>query len=141
MTDVPIVDLGLDDSRVAAEIGRACRNIGFFYVAHHGVPDAALARLLDASAAFFALPEAEKNEVSIKTSRHNRGYVALGGEALDPSRPGDAKDVFNMGRELAPDDPDLLAGKPFHGSSLWPARPEGFREALIAYFDAMLALG
>lgn len=141
MNDIPIIDLGASEAQIARAIGEACRNTGFFYVANHGVADATLARLLDAGAAFFALPEAEKNAVSIKTSRHNRGYVGFAAEALDPTRPGDAKEAFNMGRELPPDDPDLLAGKPFHGPNLWPARPPGFRAALIAYYDSMLVLG
>jgi isopenicillin N synthase-like dioxygenase len=141
MSEIPLIDLGESEAAIARAIGVACRNSGFFYVANHGVEAATLAALLDRGAEFFAMPEAEKHKVSIAASRHNRGYVALGGEALDPARPGDAKEAFNMGRELAPDDPDLLAGKPFHGPNLWPARPEGFRAALIAYYEAMLALG
>ncbi|MFM7345427.1 MAG: isopenicillin N synthase family dioxygenase [Tagaea sp.] len=141
MSEIPVIDLDAGEAAIAAAIGKACRNTGFFYVANHGVPEAIHKALLAAGDAFFALPEAEKKAVSIERSRHNRGYVPFAGEALDPTRPGDAKEAFNMGRELAPDDPDLLAGKPFHGPNQWPARPPGFRAALIAYYDAMLALG
>lgn len=139
--EIPVVDLARDEVAVARAIGAACRGTGFFYVANHGVAERTLADLLAAGAAFFALPAAEKLAVSIAKSRHNRGYVPFEGEALDPGRPGDAKEAFNMGRELAPDDPDLLAGKPFHGPNQWPGHPAGFRGALMAYYDAMLALG
>lgn len=141
MIEIPVIDLDIDDAALARAIGAACRNTGFFYVANHGVAQATLAGLRAAGEAFFALPEAEKRAVSIERSRHNRGYVPFAGEALDPARPGDAKEAFNMGRELAPDDPDLLAGKPFHGPNQWPAKPAGFRAALIAYYDSMLVLG
>ena len=56
-----------------------------------------------------------------------------------PSRPGDAKEAFNIGRELAPDDPDLLAGVPFHGPNQWPASTR-FQGTMLDYFAAQLAL-
>jgi isopenicillin N synthase-like dioxygenase len=124
------------ERRVAAEIGAACRGIGFFLIRNHGVPDAVLDGAFAAGDRFFARPEAEKRGVSIERSRHNRGYVPFAGERLDPSRPGDAKEAFNIGRDLAPDDPDVVAGTPFHGVNQWPDVP-GFRDALLAYFAAM----
>ncbi|MBN9495363.1 MAG: isopenicillin N synthase family oxygenase [Alphaproteobacteria bacterium] len=144
--EIPIIDLGplrdgSDPARVAAEIGAACRGTGFFYVVNHGVPALIRDAMLGAGREFFKLPAEEKAKTSITHSRHNRGYVPFESEALDPDRPGDAKEAFNMGRELAPDDPDLLAGKPFHGPNQWPATPHDFRPALLNYFDAMLDLG
>src|SRR5207244_12641702 len=64
----------------------------------------------------------------------------LGGEALDPGRPADVKEAFNIGLELAPDDPELLAKKPFRAMNLWPDLP-GFRATMLDYFDRMWALG
>lgn len=143
--EIPVVDLTALRDRtatraVAAAIGRACRDTGFFYVAGHGVSEALLARVRAAAEGFFALPEAEKLRVSIRSSRHNRGYVPLESEALDPARKGDLKEGFNAGRELASDDPDLVAGKLFCGPNQWPAAPPGFRDALLGYFDVMLGL-
>jgi isopenicillin N synthase-like dioxygenase len=143
---IPVVDLapligdapgGLE--QVAAAIGHACRSRGFFYIRNHGVPDRLIAAVFAQSAAFFAQPVADKEALSITHSRHNRGYVALEGENLDPGRPGDAKEAFNIGRELAPDDPDLLAGVPFHAPNQWPAAP-GFRATMLDYFTAQHAL-
>jgi isopenicillin N synthase-like dioxygenase len=138
---IPIIDLaGLTDAEAAAQIGHACRGRGFFYVINHGVPEALRARMFATAADFFALPEPVKAEVSITRSPHNRGYIAMEQEKLDPSRPGDAKEIFNIGRDLAPDDPDVRAGTPFHGVNLWPAMP-GFRETAMAYFNAVQSLG
>ena len=126
---------------VAAKIGAACRGVGFFYIANHGIDDALLARVRTAAEGFFERPDAEKRAVSIENSRHNRGYVPFESEKLDPTRKGDLKEGFNIGRELAADDPDLLAGKAFCGPNQWPCDPSGaFKPAMRAYFDAMLAL-
>ncbi len=143
--EIPVIDIGAlrdrsDVAGIAARIGKACRDTGFFYVANHGVSAGLLAQVRMAAETFFALPDAAKNAVTIRNSRHNRGYVKLEDEKLDPSRKGDLKEGFNAGRELAADDPDLLAGKPFCGPNQWPAEPAGFRAALLGYFDAMLAL-
>jgi isopenicillin N synthase-like dioxygenase len=43
--------------RVAAELGRACRDVGFFYVRNHGVPDALLSGIFRCSEAFFTAPQ------------------------------------------------------------------------------------
>ncbi len=127
-------------ARVAAEIGQACRDIGFFYVRNTPVPPGLRAAVFEASRAFFASPPAAKAAVAIGLSLHSRGYVGLDVEALDPGRGVDSKEAFNIGLDLAADDPEVLAGKPFRGLNLWPALP-GFRETLLAYYDALFAFG
>ncbi len=149
MTDtVPVLDIaGLrsaeiaDRRRVAAALGAACRGPGFFLVTNHGTPAATTQRLFDAARAFFALPQPMKEALSIRLSPHNRGYVALDEEQLDPGRPADRKEAFNVGLDLAAEDPEVLAGKPFRGVNLWPAALPGFRAAIMAHFDAAWALG
>ena len=42
--------------RIAREIGAACRNIGFFYLTGHGVPDDLIARTFAEAKRFFDLP-------------------------------------------------------------------------------------
>ncbi len=78
--------------------------------------------------------------MSIVRSPHDRGYVGLAVEALDPKRGGDRKEALNIGLELVPDDPELAAGVPFRGLNQWVDLP-GFRETLLAWFDASWALG
>ena len=143
---IPLVDLRAlaggeaGEARVAAEIGRACRDTGFFAVTHPPLPEGLGAAVFAEAARFFALPPARKAEVAIGRSGHNRGYVGLAVEALDPARGPDNKEAFNIGLDLAADDPEVLAGRPFRGPNLWPDLP-GFRDTLLAYYDAMLALG
>jgi isopenicillin N synthase-like dioxygenase len=125
---------------VARALGRACRDVGFFYVTGHGVPPALMARVFETSAAFFSGPASIREAASFSGPGNNRGYIRLGGEALDPSKPPDVKEAFNIGLELAPDDPKLLARAPFRAANLWPDMP-GFRETMIEYFNRLWRLG
>jgi isopenicillin N synthase-like dioxygenase len=142
-----VIDLGADRNpteadwaRVAAELGAACRDVGFFYVVNHGVPASLVAAAFAASRAFFALPVAEKLELSMDVVGGNRGYAGFMREALDPTHGRDRKEAFNVGLELAADDPGRLAGEPYRALNAWP-RTAGFRDTMLAYFDACLGLG
>jgi isopenicillin N synthase-like dioxygenase len=142
---IPVLDLGeLERSggepALAAALGAACREVGFFRLAGHGIEEALRARVFAAARDVFALPPAAKAALSIARSAHNRGYVGLAVEALDPRRGGDRKEAFNVGLELAADDPELAAGVPFRGPNQWPELA-GFRDTLLAWFDACWALG
>lgn len=147
MNAIPVIDLAaaragtpgaMEDA--AAALGRACRETGFFYAAGHGIDTARIEAAFAAARAFFAQPQAVKDASAIAKSMHNRGYVAPGAERLDTTRPADAKEAFNIGLDLAADDPEVLAGKPFRGVNQWPDLA-GFRAATLAYFDACWALG
>jgi isopenicillin N synthase-like dioxygenase len=149
MNSLPVIDVsGLSSSSlveraaVAAELGRACREIGFFYVSNHGIPEALCDSVFSAAREFFSLPLETKERCSIKRSPYkDRGYVAMEDERLnvESGRP-DYKEAFDMALELSADDPEVLAGKPYRGGNLWPAIP-GWREILLSYYDACWALG
>lgn len=144
---IPIIDLspllaGTDEGTraVAEAVGEACRGIGFFYVTGHGVPARLRQEVFDAAATFFAAPEAVKRTALYSRESGNRGYIPMQGEALDPTKAPDLKEAFNVGLELAPDDPEFLAGARFRVQNRWPEMA-GFRDTLLAYFDATWALG
>jgi isopenicillin N synthase-like dioxygenase len=144
---VPVLDVsGLrgtaaERRAVAAALGAACRGVGFFLVTSHGVPNSVTSGLFAAARAFFGQHAAAKEALSIRRSAHNRGYVAPDEEQLDPTGPADRKEAFNVGLDLAADDPEVLVGAPFRGVNLWPAGLPGFRDAVMAHFDAAWALG
>ena len=125
---------------VAKALGAACREVGFFYVSGHGVPPDLMARVFETSAAFFGGPAAVRESATFTGPGNNRGYIRLGGEALDPGKPADVKEAFNIGLELAPDDPELLARAPFRAPNLWPEMP-GFRDTMLDYFNRVWRLG
>ena len=140
---IDLTGLGSDDPasvrRVAAELGRACRDVGFFYIRNHGVADALLSGIFRCSEMFFASPRAAKDELAISRSRHNRGYVGIATESLNLVH-ADLKEAFNIGLDLPASDPEVMAGKPFRGVNLWPQTP-GFRATALGYFNAVWRLG
>jgi isopenicillin N synthase-like dioxygenase len=147
MDQLPIIDLaGLAENdaaalkRIAAEIGRACREIGFFYIVNHGIAAETIAAAFAQSALFFALPIEAKRAIAIEKIGGNRGYSGLMHEALDPSKAADLKEAFNIGLEIAADDPDLSAGKQFRSLNAWPDLPH-FRPTLLGNFAECAKLG
>jgi isopenicillin N synthase-like dioxygenase len=140
---IPLIDVsplqGKDSKAklaVARALGEACREIGFFSVCGHGIPDALMARVFAASRQFFAQPAAAKQALSIKHSPHNRGYGDLQEEKLDPDGTEDSKEAFNIGLELPEGHPEEAS----RGRNLWPAL-EGWRPLMLDYFDHCWELG
>lgn len=124
--------------RFVADVGQACRESGFMLLAGHGIDRNLINNVFSCGQSFFALDMEDKNWLSIANSKHDRGYAALGSEKLD-EKSGliDQKEAFNVGADLAPDDPRVLAGMPFRGVNQWPAGMEEFRETLMTYYSAM----
>ena len=146
MTGIPIIDVSnlrsndlADREAVADLLGAACRQVGFFYVTGHGIPPTIASGIFAAARDLFALPDNAKDALSIKRSRHNRGYVGIATERLDETASPDQKEAFNIGLELPADDPEVRAEKPFRGVNLWPDLP-GWRDRVLAYYDACQAL-
>ena len=126
-SDIPVIDLSDIDQpdghrRIAAELVDTASRIGFFYVSGHGVSPELRAEAMAASRAFFALDEAVKSQIAIDS--HQRGWMAQGLANLEGSKTHDAKEVFFWGREVADDDPDVVAGLPLvHPNSGRAGRP------------------
>jgi isopenicillin N synthase-like dioxygenase len=60
MPGVAVIDLSGEPARVAAEIGRACEEIGFLLVLGHGVDEKTVDRMAGLCREFFDLPSEEK---------------------------------------------------------------------------------
>jgi isopenicillin N synthase-like dioxygenase len=143
---IPIIDLaplrqgqsGLKD--VAAALGTACRGIGFFYLIGHGLSAGLNERVFMQSKTFFDLPEAEKRALQYSADTGNRGFVPIKGEALDPNKPPDIKEAFNMGLNLPPDHPEIVNRERFRAPNLWP-KISGFRQTMLPYFDELWGIG
>ena len=142
---LPVIDISHLRSRheserrtVAASLGQACREVGFFYVTGHGIAEPTMQAMFEASRAFFALPIEDKRQLSIERIGNNRGYVELGLERLDPDAAPDRKEAFNIGLELPPAHP--ARAQPFRGNNAWPDLPD-FRRLMLSYYEACLSLG
>jgi len=145
-SEIPVIDLaGLvaPGEPGLAEVGRAIRRasieVGFFYIANHGVPQAVIGAAFAESRAFFRAPAAVKE--SVRVNALHRGWLGPGGAVMDGATRPDLKESFIFGLELDEDDADVRAAKPLMGPNRWPAAMPGVRTALSAYYDAVLACG
>src|SRR5947209_8186019 len=133
-SSIPIIDVGTLVSgsagleAVAAQLGEACRESGFFYVVGHGVDEGLQQRLHDLSRRFFAQDVDAKMRIRMALGgRAWRGYFRVGDE-LTSGKP-DQKEGLYFGTELPADHPLVRAGTPLHGPNLFPTEPPGLREA------------
>ncbi|MCG6541865.1 2OG-Fe(II) oxygenase [Pseudomonas sp. KSR10] len=146
MNQLPIIDIAplyaTDENgwnEIAQQIDAACRDWGFFYIRNHPIDAARICELKARAQSFFALPEAEKLAIDITKSRHHRGYGAIATEQLDPSKPSDLKETFDMGFHMPADHPEVLAGKPLRGPNRHPAI-DGWESLFEQHYQDMHAL-
>lgn len=138
---IPVVDIcGLADSDiavrrgVAAEIGRAAREVGFLYVTGHGVPEDLSVGLRRAAERFFARPLEAKMAAYIGRSANHSGYVPEGEEVFAGGKI-DRKEAFDVNLDC----PEAAGEAPMLGATLWPEQA-GFREAVSPYYAAVAHL-
>src|SRR4051794_41586531 len=110
---IPLVDVGDyltgvpgAAERAAAELRYAFENVGFYYLAGHGVPASLIEAIYDAAARFHAQPIEAK--LAVKVDEHNIGYLPIqekasrryAGAGYKPAQ----NEAYFMRRERAPDD-------------------------------------
>jgi isopenicillin N synthase-like dioxygenase len=144
---VPVVDLApwnAGDARAHAAVARAvdeaCRSIGFMQIVGHGIDLAVSAALREETERFFALPLPHKQKYTPAQPGLNRGYAAMGSEALAysigvvPTRP-DLFEAFNVGPDQVPDDAwHRAAPYDFFAPNIWPPDMLALRAAVTRYF-------
>ena len=154
LLDVPVIDIApflrgapADKTRVAEQVGRACRDIGFLVIQGHGVDPVLSERMRAVSRAFFDLPLAEKARVARPAKDVARGYIALDEESLARSRdPGAYGSDLNESLMIGPVDrppaayADALAAGRHFAPNLWPERPAELRETWTSYYRTMGSL-
>lgn len=142
---VDVSDLASDDVAKRRAVGKAIRaayeDLGFLYIAGHGVPEDSIARAFAASRRFHALPLDAK--MALKINEAHRGYMPMATSTIVTSsvakvtRPNLSESLMVM-HEVAPDDPEW--GRPLQGANQWPADLPGFREDVLEYDTAQRAL-
>jgi isopenicillin N synthase-like dioxygenase len=143
---IPVIDVGAlrsssseDWAHVGRQLGEACRNIGFFYVVNHGIPQQSIDDAFSAASSFFSLPLEEKMHLSME---HNsscfRGYAPVLSELADGKK--NSYELLEFSVDIPDDDPDVRASKPLHGPNIWPQIPN-FRSAIESYTGHQCELG
>ncbi len=136
-TALPVVDLRNDAADLREQLRTAAHDVGFFYLAGHGVPTELTRGVLAAARRFFALPQAEKDAIAMLHSPHFRGYTRLGGELTRGEV--DWREQIDIGPERTPiggpGEPDYLW---LQGPNQWPA---GLPElaGIVTEWDAALS--
>lgn len=127
---IPLIDL--EDENAVEKVAKACKEIGFFAITNHGVDPAVVDGLWSASAAFFDLPEAEKNLAS-STNNEEYPYGYEQSENLQLAKTGvktfdDLKETFSVG----PSNPE--SGMP---PRRIPSHPPAMKVHITSYYEAM----
>ena len=138
MTDLRHPDIEVR-RRLGRELVRACTEVGFFYIVNHGVRQPQIEGMFDLGRSFFALPEEDKQAISMAGNEHFSGYLPmkLSGDA---AMKGTLMEAFHAWREPAPGQPRTFAGKPMNDANVWPRALPGMRSEVSRYVDAVSAL-
>ena len=140
---IPVIDLGGDHADVLRGIDDAYARFGFATIVGHGVPEGTIASLFAASAAFHALPIAQK--LAIELDPNHRGYIPIAvstdrTSSVETATAPNQSASFMLMREDAPGSADVVAGTYLAGPNQWPDLA-GFRPAVEAYHEALIAVG
>ncbi len=121
-------------NEIASLIYRACHEIGFMYLKHPGIDSDKVGETFKQSRKFFNLPLSEKNKLAWSDELSNRGYVGVGRERLNDSKPGDLKEAYNIGKEIDPT--RLNTAQPSLYYNRWLERDDRFRDTMLDFFSA-----
>ena len=148
---IPVIDVGPAFrgepgalERVAGEVQRASEQIGFFYLAGHGVPPAIIDAAFAASREFHAMPLAQK--LALPINENNIGYLPVmasiqGASQVHKATRPNYNESFFISHDRAPDHPDVKAGIPLRGMNQWPDGHDAMRTAMVRYFKTMETVG
>jgi isopenicillin N synthase-like dioxygenase len=150
---VPIIDISpyftgseRDKREVAAQIGRACREVGFYIIVGHGVPTKMVDALDKAARDFFDLPLDEKTKLA-GTDAGAVGYAGMGARSLAHTRgektPPDLHESFQVSKvdaDFASPYFQTPAAKKLVPQNQWPASQPQFKAACTEYYVKMGAL-
>jgi isopenicillin N synthase-like dioxygenase len=147
---IPVLDLrrfeashpgGASDVDRAAflnELRAAAHDVGFFYVTGHGVDAGLLRDVMDITAQFFSLPEADKRAIDMVNSPHFRGYNRVASE-LTRGQP-DWREQIDIGaeRQALPRDGGNPPWTRLRGPNQWPAALPELRPIITCWQSAAI---
>ncbi|XP_067275123.1 uncharacterized protein [Pseudorasbora parva] len=117
--DVPAANL----EKLSKELRRAFTEVGFVYLKNTGINQEEVENVMRVSKKFFCLPEDMKKPFSRDSfsCKLHHGWVSVENESLNPCRPGDLKEAYNIAYLKA----DIN----------WPSEGvEDFRDAQVSFF-------
>ena len=146
-SNIPILDLARADGGASkraflADLRKALLEVGFIYVANHGVPSEVITDMEGLLPNLFGLPESQKDKVALINSPHFFGYSRFGSELTAKTR--DEREQFEFGTELPSINGERQGDEaPYtllYGSNQWPQLPVSCRSVVEAYLKAFTDL-
>lgn len=120
--------------QLSSELGRACREVGFFYLVGHGIPQSLIASVLEQGRRFHSCSEAIKQAVAMDQPSvvQGVGYLPLMHQKLPRRALGNNNEAFIVKRD----------GALRLEHNLWPSEQQlpGFRGVLEHYANAVESL-
>jgi isopenicillin N synthase-like dioxygenase len=143
---IPLLDLARFNAGAAeraaflAELRAAARDVGFFYLAGHGVAPGLQRELLEVSRRFFALPTDQKLSIEMVHSPHFRGYNRVARELTRGAA--DWREQIDLGaeRDAYPRGPEMPAWLRLQGPNQWPTALPELRPIVQRWQSAALAV-
>ncbi len=150
-SQLPIIDIGslwsdAPDGKLAdigEQVYEACRSMGFFYVANHGLDKTVVDDAFTANRWFHAQPLEEK--LKIKINKWHRGYQTFAGSTLvssarfAPARHPNQLESFFVRHEVDPADQGFMV-EPLQGPNQWPD-DEKFKTTVTRYDSGVRDVG
>ena len=146
--DIPIIDISPlsnpnNNSKLLRKIGDeikiACKNVGFFYVINHQIPQSHLDTMILSIQKFFNLSLKEKMKIHIKNSNIYRGYTPLGKELTNNQY--DWHECVDFGPNINQNDPKEINTNQLLGPNQWPEKPYDLKKLLEIHWAYMITLG
>lgn len=147
---IPVIDYGPYFAgepgaleRLVPQVRHACENVGFFYIAGHGVPDDVVDDAFAAARRFHALPLDEK--LALRLNAWNIGYLPInasvqGASTVHKATRPNQNESFFISHDRAPDHPEVVAGVPLRGCNQWPPSLPDIRQPMVRYFKTLGAM-
>jgi len=143
---IPTLDLrradagGSERASLLRDLRAAARDVGFFYLAGHGIDDGLIDKVLALSRRFFALPSADKLSIEMVNSPHFRGYNRAGFEHTR-GKP-DWREQLDVGSEKAalPFAHSVPTWTRLQGPNQWPSALPELKPTLLTYQEKASAL-
>lgn len=137
ISPVPLTLYDQDFEAFSQALGGSFQRYGFAVLGGHGIDPVLLQRALNATKAFFALPEDIKRSYHIKGGGGSRGYTPFGVETAKGYTHHDLKEFWHAGRYLPPEHPY----RHYMRDNIWPAEVADFHDSVAGLYAALDALG
>ena len=115
--------------------------IGFFYLADHGIPEDLQAEMFSTAKEFFALPQEAKEEIAFTDNPHYRGYSRLGEEFTQGKLDWREQIDYGADRPAWTEGLDTHPWRVLEGPNPWPSALPRMKPLITDWQDRLSDVG